>query len=112
MSTEGSPVVVSGFGDRADIIEMQAKDSKPMTWPGRWGPIIGFAGPNAILYWGLPTTGVAQQWASVGSPLVRRKHMLTIKIADLSSGEFQTVVEAIDSRHAASYGEVRPGDQR
>jgi len=104
VSADGAFVIISDFRGRVRVVDTHTKVSKPVTWPGRWGGIIGFTGPRTILYWGLPTTDAPQQWAPVGSPLVRRKHMLTIKLADLSTGEFQTIVGAIDPRHRVSYG--------
>lgn len=104
LSTDGSSAILYEPKRGYRLIDVETRTSRPISWPGRSGDVIGFTGPQTICYWGQPTTGAPQAWAKVGSPLVPRKRMQTIKLADLRTGDFQTVIESIDPRDVTSFG--------
>ena len=103
VSTDGESVLVN----RAEgnfVVDLKTEDSRKVDWPGKWGGPIAFIRKNLILYWGLPTTGAAPKVTENNSPLVGPKPMGTLKLGDLSSGRFQTVVPYIDPRREVSFG--------
>lgn len=106
VSSDGKTVMVYDNNRKPALVDIDSKKVTSIDWHGRWGKVISFTGPNSILYMGLQTTGTAARLTKHNSPLVGPKHMLTIKIADLPTGAFQTVVDYIDSRIEISYGEV------
>jgi hypothetical protein len=57
-----------------------------------------------VIYWGLPTAGTNIAYTKNNSPLSGPKEMLTIKIAEINTTKFQTIVPYIDPRKAVSFG--------
>jgi hypothetical protein len=120
VSTDGESVLVNTEeGDIINteegniIVDVKTGESRKVDWPGkypRWSPSVHWGGPIAlidkdlILYWGLPTTGAAPKVTENNSPLVGPKPMGTLKLADLSSEKFQTVVPYVDPRRELSFG--------
>jgi hypothetical protein len=66
--------------------------------------VIGFAGPTQLLYWAQPLPGREIGYTKSNSPLVGPKQLLSLRIADIRTGDFVTVIERIDPRsHPAVY---------
>jgi len=65
---------------------------------------IGMPGDNLVVYFGLPTEGAEPGFTVRNSPLVGPKAFISIKIADVITGEFQTVLDNVDPRESFSYG--------
>lgn len=70
--------------------------------------MVGF-GPLAfndkyILYWGLPTKGSKIKYTKNNSLLRGPKPMLTIKVAEIDTDKFETIIPYIDPRSKISYG--------
>jgi hypothetical protein len=59
---------------------------------------------SVVVYAGLPTAGAPVGYSEHSSPLVGKKPMRALKIADLATGEFQTVADWIDPRREVSVG--------
>lgn len=104
VSPDGKSVIVSDHNYNTLLVDIETKKSKPINCPGIYGPIIAFIEPNLVLYWGLPTSGTTPQMTKNNSPLVGPKPMITIKLADFSTGQFQTVMSSIDPRSKISFG--------
>ena len=103
VSTDGDSLLVNTVEGNL-VVDLKTGESKKVDWPGKWGGPIAFIGGDLVLYWGLPTTGAAPKVTENNSPLVGPKPMGTLKLADLSSGKFQTVVPYIDPRREVSFG--------
>ncbi len=103
VSTDGESLLVNTAEGNFDV-DLKTGESRKVDWPGKWGGPIAFIGKNLILYWGLPTTGSSPEVTENNSPLVGPKPMGTLKLADLSSRRFQTVVPYIDPRREVSFG--------
>lgn len=69
---------------------------------GRFGP-IAFVGPRQVLYWALPTDGTEPAGTVNNSPLVGPKQMVSLKVVDLDTQAFATVVPRIDPRANVGY---------
>lgn len=109
VSPNGESVIVSYFNGKSRLVNVKTSKSQPITWPGNyWRGAIAFVDESRILYWGLPTTGAKPKWGEVASPLVGPRQMLTLKIADLKSGKFKTVLPYVDRRRDISFGVVVP----
>ena len=110
VSFDGSYILVGDSHGKPYRIDIATKEVRRIDWPGRhlnalygnW--ILGFTGPDQILYWGLPTKGVSPKWTVNNSPFVGTKPMPTIKLVNLKTEEFQTVIDSIDPRDKISYG--------
>jgi len=105
VSNDGASVVVFDYDDKARWIDLEKKQSRPFDWRGHWHGIISFTTPTRIIYLGLPTAGSVPRWTEHYSPLVGPKQLISVKVLDLSNGDFETVVPYFDWRHGISYGD-------
>ena len=83
---------------------METGDSKRVRWPGDAQGTIGAPSQKLVLYWGWPTDGTAIEYTEHYSPLGGPKPMLTIKVAEVNSAKFCTVVPYLDPRAQVSFG--------
>ncbi|MGL4230392.1 MAG: hypothetical protein ACRCWJ_03415, partial [Casimicrobium sp.] len=60
--------------------------------------VIGFASSKHVVYWAEPYAGRETQYTLSNSPLVGPKKLLSLRVANIDTGEFVTVVERIDPR--------------
>lgn len=104
VSTDGASVLVNTAEEGNLVIDVKTGESRKVDWPGKWGGPVAFIAQDLLLYWGLPTTGTIPGVTEHNSPLVGPKPMGTLKLADLTSGKFQTVVPYIDPRRDVSFG--------
>src|SRR5204862_19328 len=79
----------------------------PRNFHGDWahGP-LALIGDDVLLYRANPPRDVAPKLTENNSPFVGPKAMLSLKLAELSSGRFQTVVADLDPRTSVSFGGV------
>lgn len=106
VSPDGKAILLSGVNKQNKIVSVETKQSRPVSWPGDWGGAISFVGDDLILYFGLPTAGTDPQWTQRNSPLVGAKPMGTLKIANLNTGKFKTVLNYVDPRSVFSFGKL------
>jgi len=98
------------YQEKSYEVDLDTKQEKEISLPGLWGyggasAYLGFAAPNLLAFRALPTQGDASSgWTTSNSPLTGAKPLTTIKLSNLDTGEFQTVVSGIDPRDPASYG--------
>ncbi len=102
VSSDGKTVLVEGL-ERWRLVDVASGESKAAQWPGNVRP-IAILESKLVLYWGLPTTGAKRQYTKHGSPLSSPHLMLSLKVAEINSGKFQTLVPNIDPRRAVSFG--------
>jgi len=105
VSFDGSAILLNDILGKCRLIDVQNKTATEVNWPGRihTQSAFAFSGENEILYRGFPTKGRATK-TIVDSPFWGRKLMPPIKIADLLTGEFQTVIESLHPYDDISYG--------
>jgi hypothetical protein len=108
ISLDGEYVMLEVLNGRWKLVEVKTRKSLPITWPGPWGRFgpIAFVGKDLLLYGGLPTTGSKQQFTEGHSPVVGPKAMGTLKIADLKTGKFKTILDPVDPRWKISFGQA------
>jgi hypothetical protein len=70
--------------------------------------VIALLNGSLVLYWGLPTTGSVLRYTQHNSPLVGKKLMLTVKVAQINSNKFLTLVPYVDPRDRVSFGISKP----
>jgi hypothetical protein len=104
VSTDGESVLVNTAEEGNIVVDVKTGESKKVQWPGNWRGPVALIGKDLLLYWGLPTTGTIRGSTENNSPLVGPKPLGTLKLADLSSGEFQTVRPYVDPRREVSFG--------
>jgi hypothetical protein len=101
VSVDGASVLVRA--GRWRLVDVARGDSQLVRWPGNWvGPIALLPG-GKVLYAGLPTEGTEPRWIKRGSFRVGSQ-MGAVKLADLSTQRFVTVVPYIDPRDRVSFG--------
>ena len=116
ISDDGKKFIIFN-GQYSYLFDIDTKESKMINLPGRfyyygsqhWSGPIAFISPNLVLYRAVFTEGAKPQWTTGNSPLVGPKPLVTIKLTDLDTGQFQTIVEGIDPRHHVGYGNVKEG---
>lgn len=54
-----------------------------------------------------PTEGSSQKWTELGSPLAPRWAMWSLKVAEVQTGRFQTIVPHVDPRMRIDWGDLR-----
>jgi len=102
VSADGKTVFTGGWvSDSTDdlklvwrSVDVSSGAAARLTWPGDAGGLIANPSDDLVLYWGLPTAGAKIQ-------------QLTIKLAVLDSGRFQTVIPTIDPRNPISFGRLK-----
>jgi hypothetical protein len=109
VSPGGTKMLVQGEDAALRLVDLAERRSQPAALPGlvRWwyhDALVAFVDADRVLYRALPTEGVGPKWTTSNSPLVGPKPMLSVKIARLSTGEFQTVVPYLDPRDGVSFG--------
>ncbi|MCH8165102.1 MAG: hypothetical protein IH889_05795 [Planctomycetes bacterium] len=105
VSADGTRVLMRDFEGRWRMLDLNRQQSQPVSAPGRaWPGAIALFDANLVLYWAWPTDGTELRWTQNNSLCVGPKPMLTLKVADLRTGDFRTVVPYIDPRRDVSYG--------
>ena len=100
---DGESVALMDSESRWWHVDLHDQSASLLDWPGNWRGLIACTEPNLVLYWGLPTEGGQPEWRG-GSPLVADHSLGTLKIAQLGTGRFQTVIRSMDPRRRVSFG--------
>ena len=69
--------------------------------------VLALSADGVALYWALPTEGSPPEYTRVWSSMVGPRPMKTLKVAELSTGRFETVVSSIDPRRDLTFGPGR-----
>jgi hypothetical protein len=122
---DGRSVLVRGgpeyslFGDfdgarpwrRIDVPEAGAASStdelptsEAVHIPGDWRGVIAYLEDDLVIYFGLPTEGTPERYTTNNSNFVGAKPMGSIKLADLRTGAFVTLVPHVDPRWPVTWG--------
>ena len=120
-STSGKSILSQDFERNIVKIDIDNKNATNVSIPGAWGrysgggtvfalggggPVFALIYDNFVLYWGLPTKGSEIKRSPYGS-FRAGLQMIPIKVAQINTDRFQTVLPHIDPRHSASFGYVR-----
>jgi hypothetical protein len=114
-SHDGKSILVQGIGFEWMLLDVSSGRLREAKIPGLYdrdrlgvyqGGAIALLDGDLLIYWGLPTTGAVQRKTTNNSPLVGEKTMPSIKVARLTSGEFQTLIPHMDPRHPVEFGQV------
>jgi hypothetical protein len=105
VSPDGKTALVESLG-RWRLVDIGSGESKAAQWPGNVGP-VALVDSKLVLYWGKPTTGTRLRYGPYG----HAPHLLlSLKVAEINSGKFQTAVPYIDHHRVVSFG-VAPGSR-
>lgn len=85
------------------LVDVANKEARRVNLPGTYSFAVAIPKHNLLLYWGFPTEGAASAYSPYGS-FKAGMQMVNLKLADLETGRFQTVVYPIDPRHSVSFG--------
>ena len=110
LSNEGQSMLLRPPGPRGwvwwDIARASARPMAPIA--GLRDP-LALVGSRYLIYTGAPSPGAPAGTTVNNSPLAGPKPMLSIKVADLASGAYETLLDGIDPRRvlAARGGALR-----
>ena len=112
VSTDGTAVLLEcGV---AILVDTAGKNVRRVTLPGDLNRPLALLDGHMVVYWGLPTQGAPVVRSPFGS-FGAGTQAVTIKVADLTTGRFQTIIPVIDPREFASFAqsahvvEITPG---
>lgn len=108
VSTDGKVILVSDFEYRWRLVDLATRASRPVKAPGQWGWPVALIDSRWVLYPGYPTIGTPIRVTKYNSPLSGPKLMMTLKLADLETGEFQTVMPYFDTRDPICFSLTAP----
>ncbi|MBN1443810.1 MAG: hypothetical protein JXA90_13955 [Planctomycetes bacterium] len=103
VSSDGMKILVRDLEGTTRAIDISTGRYSKIEPPGICGPVIAYLHDDLLVYQSRPTEGqpVRRSWAGSFRSGIQ---MLPIKVCDLSTGGFQTIMEAVDPRHAVSFG--------
>lgn len=107
VSDDGSQIIGGDYDNNRILFSSTGSFIKSIAPPGIVHLGIIYFNQTKILYWGLPTEGTEQKITTNNSPLVGPKPMYTLKVAELESGKFETVIPYIDPRRDLSFGVIK-----
>lgn len=110
VSTDGATVLVTQ-GHQFDLILVDVANGVQRRIPRRHGlgTPIALWDSRYLIYTGRPTPGAPQGQTKHNSNLVGPKPMLAVKVMDLDTGEFATLVPLIDPRNSVTaFGHALP----
>ena len=108
---DGRALAVVGFEPAWRLCALEGQGCRGLLAPGNMGA-IAFVEPNLLLYRAPHTEGAELRWTEHNSPLVGPKPMRSLKVADIDTGQFRSVVPYVDPRTSISFGRVRLGEGR
>jgi hypothetical protein len=74
-------------------------------WSGDyWQGAVALLDRDVVVYRGLPTTDVPARYTESNSPIVGPKRMISVRVAQMNSQRFRTLVPYVDPRHVVSFG--------
>jgi hypothetical protein len=104
ISPDGNFVIVSDRYKTEYLVDVVTQKVKTIDWPGNLYGAIAYVNSNLLIYWGMPTKGTEERWTKYYSPFCGPKSLVSIKLAELTTGEFQTILDYQDPRDEFSYG--------
>jgi hypothetical protein len=97
----------AGAPIRYAVMDLESGEIREASCPGAWGGPIGAVDADRIVYWGLPTRDLAPgRGDAVASALVDKTQTGTLKVCELETGRFKTVLFGVDPMSAYSFGNV------
>jgi hypothetical protein len=100
VSTDGSAILLEC--DLAILVDTGGQKVRRVTVPGDLHRPLALLDGRMVVYWGLPTQGAPVVRSPFGS-FRAGTQAVTIKVADLTTGRFQTIIPVIDPREFASF---------
>ena len=102
---DGRTILVSGAPGKWWQVDVESREVRRIEWPGNWEGPIASLGSNLLLYRGLPTEGTEPRWRGA-SPIAVKRALGSLKIAEVDTGNFQTLLTYLDPRREVSFGVV------
>jgi len=103
ISTNGKNVIYRDFEYNFRRINLETKEKIEVKIPGIYGDVIYYLDNEEVIYWGLPTKGSPVKRSIYGS-FKSGTQEITIKIAEINTKNFQTIIPFYDPRHLITFG--------
>jgi hypothetical protein len=100
VSSDGTSVLLEC--DVAILVDTAGQKARRVAVPGDLHRPLALLDGRMVVYWGLPTQGAPVVRSPFGS-FGAGTQAVTIKVADLTTGRFQTIIPVIDPRGFASF---------
>lgn len=110
VSEDGKQILAGDFDNNWVIFSSTGSFIKSIDLPGLIRLGVIYFDLNKIFYWGLPTKGAELKATKNNSPLVGPKPMYTLKVAEIETGKFETVIPYIDPRRDLSFGRIKQNE--
>ena len=81
---------------------MRTGEGKPVSWTGQSDLVYAFVDSDLVFFCGLPTEGTPVKYMEHYSPLRGPRPLWSLKVAELSTGKFQTLEGHFDPRRDVS----------
>ncbi|MDX1968180.1 MAG: hypothetical protein SFV23_13475 [Planctomycetaceae bacterium] len=111
VSPDGRAALVGGWDKRMEYswnwFDLGKRKSTEVQLPGDYGGAFAMPRDDLVLYWGLPTTGASLQNTKDDGSVNGTTFTLTLKLANMNTTEFQTVLPQIVPKSLVSFGQVR-----
>jgi hypothetical protein len=107
VSEDGRRVVVRDSDGRLRSVDVETGRFESIRLPGESGGVVAVSAEGLALYWALPTAGSPPEFTRGWSSMVGPRPMKTLKVADLATGRFETVLSSIDPRRDLTFGASR-----
>ena len=107
VASSGELIAITDLDGRKRMVDAQTGRSVRARYPGLIDPGLIAVLPGRLgLYWGQPTAGQAIQYTNLGSRGPRA--LVTIKVGEVNSGGFQTLIPYVDAPDPISFGGSNP----
>jgi hypothetical protein len=103
VSSDGRTVLIArGRNFELVLIDVKTKTERVIRRSHGLGTPIALVDSRYLIYKGKPTPGAPTGETTNNSPLVGPKPMMAIKLLDLESGQFETLIPLIDPRRSVT----------
>ena len=103
VSAAGDEVLVRDLSGDLRVIHLATGKYSSIEVPGLYGEVLASLRGKRVIYLSRLTEGQAVERSPYGS-FKAGIQLLPIKVCNLSTGEFQTIIEGTDPRNQVSYG--------
>jgi hypothetical protein len=106
VAADGKSVLVRDADNHWRRADVATGWSQPVRWPGDAGGAIALTADGLVVYWGLPTIGTAPDFTRTFGTALGPRAMKTLKVAELSTQRFETLLPSLDPRRDVSFAFV------
>lgn len=105
VSKDGSSILIQDYEGRMRLYKISSGESTSVNLPpARQSHVFSLIGQDMVLYKGLPTKGSKQKFRLTST--FGTTPYWTLKVAQLNTAKFKTVIQHLDIHNRVSFGEI------